>query len=110
MHKGAWCEGQKREHEQRRGVKAVHPLLSFFQFGGAGGELPEEALDYPPPEQEHDAAAQCHTGPAVQKAQQAAVGRHIQRHNGDQRQRREKRLHHGQHDGGNGAKVAKTVQ
>ena len=30
--------------------------------------------------------AQCHTGPAVQKAQQAAVGRHIQRHNGDQRQ------------------------
>ena len=69
MHKGAWREGQQREHEQRRSVKAVHPLLSLFQLGRAGGKLPEEALDHPPPEQEHDAATQRHTGPAVQKTQ-----------------------------------------
>ena len=95
MHKGAWREGQQREHEQRRSVKAVHPLLSLFQLGRAGGKLPEEALDHPPPEQEHDAATQRHTGPAVQKTQNAAVSRYIQRHNGNERKRRKKRLHHG---------------
>ena len=56
MHKGAWREGQQREHEQRRSVKAVHPLLSLFQLGPAGSQLPEIALDQPPPQQKHDAA------------------------------------------------------
>ena len=98
MHKGAWREGQQREHEQRRSVKAVHPLLSLFQLGRAGGKLPEEALDHPPPEQEHHRAACGHTEPAVDEAKKSAVGRDIEGHDGDEGQRRKNGFHHRQQD------------
>ena len=50
VHEGGGGEGQQRQHEQGRGIEAVHPLLCLFQLGGAAGYLPEKALDEPPPE------------------------------------------------------------
>lgn len=63
---------------------------SAFAALPSGGQISRKTLDDTPPEQEHHSAAQHHPGPAVHKAQKPAVGRNIQRHNGNERQRRKK--------------------
>ena len=91
-------EGQDRQHEEGGGVHMADPLLGLFQLFGTRGQLPEKALDHPPPEQEHHRAACGHTEPAVDEAKKSAVGRDIEGHDGDEGQRRKNGFHHRQQD------------
>ena len=110
VHEGGRRKGQDRQHEERRGIEMVDPLLRLFQLGKAGGKFPEKCPDDPPPEQEHERAAHGDADPAVQKAEDAAVRRNVQRNEGDEGQRRKKRLHHGQQNGRDRPQILKSRQ